>query len=248
MNEIHKLATLSTVALIFITLTVLFFYQDISHYEMATCIPNKCFCEAINQSSFIKQFSNTLSSFSFIYLGFYIFFKNKKQRLFQIFGISTIVIGFGSAFFHASLSFLGQSLDLAGIYLLTSFILVYALYRKYQLQINETIILLIVINIILDLGLFFAPELRRYLVGLMIIIGIGSEIYYAKSKKTNIEKKWINYAVIAILLAFFIWILDITKILCSPQSIFQGHALWHILSTFSIYFLYRYYHSEKTKN
>ncbi|MBU1668599.1 ceramidase [bacterium] len=245
MKNKHLYATLSTVALTLFTLYLLYLYQDLPHYEMATCMPDQCFCEAINRDSFIKQFSNTFSSFSFVYLGFFIFFKSYKAPLFQIFGIFAVSIGFGSAFFHATLSFLGQTFDIAGIYLLTSFILIYAFYRNHKLSIGESIILLVVINLILDLGLLIAPELRRYLVAFMIVVGIGSEVIYIKSKQPIIHKKWIKYSIITILLAFVLWVLDISKLLCFPESIFQGHALWHILSTLSIYYLYRYYASEK---
>ena len=111
---------------------------------------------------------------------------------------------------------------------------------------GESIILLIVINFILDLGLVIAPELRHYLVAFMIVVGISSEVIYIKSKHPTIDKKWIKYSIITILSAFAIWVVDISKLLCNPESIFQGHALWHILSTLSIYVLYRYYVSERS--
>jgi len=243
MKQQHLYATFSTVAIIIFTLLLLYFFRDLPYQEMATCMPEKCFCEAINRDSFIKQFSNTFSSFTFVYLGFLIFFQSQMPLL-KIFGLFAICIGFGSAFFHASLSFLGQTFDVAGIYLLSSFIFLYALYRHYKLSLGETVILLIIINLTLDIGLVVAPELRRYLVGIMVFIGVVSEVRYLRNVKPNIEKAWIKKSIVALLLAFGIWILDITKILCYPESFFQGHALWHMLSTLSIYFLYRYYRSE----
>ena len=83
------------------------------------------------------------------------------------------------------------------------------------------------------------------MVGFFVVLGILSELFYLKNKKVEINIKWIKYSIFSIISAFLIWILDIKKILCYPQSIFQGHALWHLLSMLSIYFLYLYYRSEK---
>jgi len=244
MKNQHLYAIVSTMVLFIIASYIFSLFQELD-YTVATCMPHKCFCEAIHHQSYIKQFSNTVSSFSFVYLGILIIFQNQQNKLFQIFGLFTAFIGLGSAFFHATLSFLGQSFDLAGIYLLTSFIFVYALYRIYNLGTIESMILLIIINFVLDIGLIYTPELRRYLVGLLVVFGLLSEVFYIKSRLVNIQTKWITYSSISIVLAFCVWVVDIQKILCYPQSIFQGHALWHFLSTLSIYFLYKYYRSEK---
>ena len=214
--------------------------------EMASCMPSYCFCEHINTHSSIKQFSNTISSFAFVYVGWLILFKSilNKNTLMKLFGIVTLSIGVGSAFFHATLSFLGQVLDLAGMFLLSSFILFYALYRIYNLSKVETIVLIVVINIILDVGLFIAPEMRRYLFAILTILGLGHEYFYIQTKDKKIETTWLKYAFITLLISFSIWVLDITKIVCSPKSIVQGHAIWHVLSAMSIYFLYRYYQQK----
>ena len=126
--------------------------------------------------------------------------------------------------------------------------MVYALYRHYKLSIGESIVLLLVINVILDWGLMFAPHLRRYIVAVVAIVGILNEVIYIKNIRPKIELKWIKISITLLAVAALIWILDITKILCYPHSIIQGHAIWHILISISIYSLYIYYKSEHRAN
>ncbi len=45
-------------------------------------------------------------------------------------------------------------------------------------------------------------------------------------------------------ISFVFWILDRQNILCAPESIFQGHALWHLLNAASILLLYFCYRTE----
>jgi hypothetical protein len=218
--------------------------------QPANCMPAHCFCEYVDMQSSIKQFSNTFSSFAFVYVGWVIFFSSvyTKDTLMKIFGISSVFIGFGSAFFHATLTFLGQVLDLAGMFLLSSFILLYAIHRIFHLTRTNTIILLIVSNVILDGGLFIVPEMRRYLFGALIVSGLLGELFYIKKQHNPIDTKWLKYAFAILLIAFGIWILDLTKVVCEPTSLWQGHTLWHILSAIATYLLYLYYRQEKNKD
>jgi hypothetical protein len=42
-------------------------------------------------------------------------------------------------------------------------------------------------------------------------------------------------------IAFGVWILDITRVVCDPDNhIFNLHSVWHVLTSLSIYWFYAY--------
>ena len=45
-----------------------------------------------------------------------------------------------------------------------------------------------------------------------------------------------------------LWILDRSNVLCNPTSIFQGHALWHILTAVAVLTTYLSYRTETFSN
>ena len=48
------------------------------------------------------------------------------------------------------------------------------------------------------------------------------------------------------LVAFGIWLLS-TNGWCDPDSIWQGHAAWHLLCAVAAYWLFRLYASERLR-
>lgn len=222
-------------------------------WRIATCMPDECFCEAIHYDETIRQPSNTWSSMVFTLVGLLVAGhalsqiddKRKLSMIFAlIFSIALIVIGIGSAFYHASMTFWGQFVDVGGMYLLVSFILVYAWMRLYRLSTATGAILYTGINIILFTLLYFIPETRRSLFAIVLIAGIGFELYYAISRKSEIKRRWFNYGLLLFAVAYSIWTLDNTGTFCTADSLIQGHAIWHILGAVSSGMLYLYYFSE----
>ncbi len=46
----------------------------------------------------------------------------------------------------------------------------------------------------------------------------------------------------AFLVAFAVWTLDLRGIMCAPDSLLQGHALWHLLNGAATLNVYLYFH------
>jgi hypothetical protein len=102
----------------------------------------------------------------------------------------------------------------------------------------------LLINAILAVTLIQYPALRRYIFGLMILATLVPEYRLRAKKAVIINSRFLQAAWGTLILAFVIWMLDITKILCNPNSWLQGHALWHLLGAVAGGFLYLYYRSE----
>lgn len=222
-------------------------------WSPATCLRSGCFCESANAHSPIRQPANTVSSLAFVFSGMIVLsqmHQNKTaKRLPDIYtaimGIASIIIGVGSAFYHASLTFIGQFFDVFGMFLLAAFALVYAWERIWTLRRTTTLSLYLALNLFLSWLQTAIPDTRRYAFAIVLIVGLIFEYAYRMKAKPNIEAKWLWIGIGLLALAYIIWILDNTRLVCFESSLLQGHAVWHILGAVSGLFLYCYYASEK---
>jgi hypothetical protein len=222
---------------------------DWTLWRPATCIPDHCFCEAIRTGA-VRQPSNALSSLAFVIVALLLFRErttgnaNPAPAYRAVYMIALTIIGFGSAFYHASLTFAGQFIDVMGMYFIATFVVVYAVGRLGNLEPRAVASGYVVINAALAWILLTLPGMRRYAFAAIILLGLALE-YAARrrpGKPPDMQRLW--YATAMTGIAFVIWTLDITRVVCSPHNILQGHALWHVLGAAASWQLYRYYRSE----
>ena len=219
-------------------------------------MPDNCFCEAIRPGA-VAQPANTWSSFGFVLVGLLVMRQSAvdihllkrnlltSQRAYPVlFGAALIITGLSSAFYHASLTFVGQFFDVMGMYLIASFIMLYNISRYKTFRGRNFVIAYLVINALLAFLLVTYPALRRYIFGAVIFAALWPEYRLRKTRKLLINNFFLKAAWGTLILAFIIWTLDITKIICNPNSWLQGHALWHLLGAAAGGFLYLYYRSE----
>ena len=221
-------------------------------WKPATCLKTGCFCEAPHGQSPIRQPANTISSFGFVFGGMIILFQLRQNHPARrlsggypaVMGCASVIIGIGSAFYHASLTFIGQFFDVFGMFLLAAFMLVYAIERIWNLRFATTLSLYLALNLFLSWLQIAIPDTRRYVFAIVLVVALLFESYLRWKVKPQIEIRWLRLGIRLLSVAYFIWILDNTRIVCFEHSPIQGHAVWHILGAMSVLFLHRYYASE----
>jgi hypothetical protein len=103
----------------------------------------------------------------------------------------------------------------------------------------------IALNTFLGWLLVVVPIVRRQLFSVLVLAAIAAEHWARRciperARLSNV--KALNVGVAIFFLAFFIWNLDIRRIVCSADSLLQGHAAWHILCALASFFIFVYYH------
>lgn len=223
----------------------------------ATCMPTACFCEAVRASP-VAQPVNTGSSLAFLAAAAVVIGARRRAARGSspgnimlnapvytlLYSTSLAAIGLGSAFYHASLTFAGQTADVAGMYLLATFLLLYNAGRLRTMSPRRTAALYVGINGALITLLIVAPALRRYAFGAMIVCAIALELRVLAATTGRANARLFAAALVAIAVGFAFWILDITHVICRPTSMFQGHAVWHICGAIAAVLVYLYYVSE----
>ncbi len=224
---------------------------DWAQFSPATCLTTHCFCEFPQTGSLVLQPANSWSSFGFVLVGFWIMLAQRRSEAFfggwpaLWFGFTAVVIGVGSFLLHATLTLWGQFYDVLGMYLLSGFLLAYAVQRWRGWPSGTASALYLALCVILIALLWIMPETRRWLFAVVLAVALVAELALARPLRPNIRVSLFGYGLLANTVAFGIWILDNTRALCMPDSLLQGHAAWHLLGAVAVYFNYRYYCSER---
>ena len=160
-------------------------------------------------------------------------------------GVTSIIVGLGSVLLHATLTLWGQFFDVVGMYLVGSFFLVRALARWRNIPDGPATSFYIALCGVLITLLIMLPEVRRWLFAVLLIAAIIVELVFARPLRPRVRIAYYLGGIVATAVAFGFWILDQQRILCAPESLLQGHAVWHVLGAISLWLTFCYYRSER---
>ena len=163
------------------------------------------------------------------------------------FGFMTIFMGPGSMFFHGSLKQWGGWLDSVSMYLFMSFILVYNLTRFWDWPRWAWGLCYAALNVLFALlaGIFHEQSTAFFAVlGGLALVTQAMVAHTNRIGTASSGHWWFFAGVVSFLVAFVIWRLSWTGgPLCAPRG-FQGHAVWHVLTAFTVFCVYKYFRAE----
>lgn len=222
-------------------------------YAPATCTATHCFCELPRIGALVLQPADSWSSYGYVFAGFLMIVlaggrdwaSAMPPLAARTFGLTAITVGLGSVLMHATLTLWGQFVDVLGMYLVGSFLLVRGLARWRRIPDGRAIAIYIVLCGALVAVLIMLPEVRRWLFAVLLILAILIEVIFARPLRPGARFGYYLAGILAKAIAFTIWILDQQGIVCAPHSLLQGHAVWHLLGATSLWLSFSYYRSER---
>ena len=226
---------------------------DYSRFAAATCTATRCFCELPRPGALILQPSNSWSAYGYVVVGSLMIVLARAttwdsafpRTAATTFGVTAIMVGIGSVLLHATLTLWGQFFDVLGMYLVGSFMLVRAVARWRSISDKSANVMYVVLCAALTIVLIIEPDVRRWLFAVVLVLAIVIELAFARPLRTGALVRFYLLGILAKGIAFAIWIMDQQGTLCAPDSLVQGHAIWHLLGALSIWLNFSYYRSER---
>jgi Ceramidase len=258
------IATLSTV---FMAVIWYFFKQSFDGAIWQDFVQSKSgltseYCEFDNKNSLFRQNSNTFSNLIYFFVGLFIVLqcrirtnKHLQNKLLTFHALSVLMgscfiyLSFGSALFHASLTYFGQRVDMNGTYSISIALLGIAFYQlipNANLKVFYKKLWIFCLLLVLIIFIFIAPLVSSGILipFFILLLGLLKIITFFKFKKQH----YFSLIILSFLLVFLaikIRTNDVQKINCDPQAILQGHSIWHVLTALSSFCSYAYFRFTK---
>ena len=155
----------------------------------------------------------------------------------------SIVTALGSAFFHASETFVGRVLDWFGMYLGSAYMLTENVqrWRPSRPWVQRTVFWTTVGALLSTMILL--PDLAQTLyIAQMAFCCVVLEciLLRRQGSRTRYRALFVYWAVFVV--AYAAWWLDKSKAVCDPANhVLSGHAVWHLLDAVALYWLFVFY-------
>lgn len=216
--------------------------------------------ERIHAREVFRTRANTWSNLAYIVVGLYGValgsrdlrqprsdtFLVRTPALSLAFGAACCCLGIGSGLFHASLTRLGQHLDVASMYPPLMVMIAVGVGRWFPAR-RTWPFLLVLVALTSGLLFYYKWSMSSRIVLNSLAGSVAASTLLARFCSSRmLDGRWLLASSAALVVAVFCRQLDIAGRFSGPDAWAQGHALWHILTALSLGCVYAFYRSEKT--
>lgn len=169
------------------------------------------------------------------------------------YGALAVFLGPGSMFFHAGLTRFGGWLDNMSMVLYVSFLLLYDASRIFRFDANRALFigLFAGVNVLFGVLIWLVDGSGTVAFAILAVGAVLAQIAILLWRPGGVSRHfmpWLLAALIAFAVAFVVWRLSWTGApLCDPNSVLQGHGLWHALAMAATPFLLFFYLREESR-
>ncbi|MEY4630497.1 MAG: hypothetical protein RIQ81_617 [Pseudomonadota bacterium] len=200
------------------------------------------FCEQ-RLCGWIVEPANTWSNIGYIIVGVLILRANAgtHRPALSLTGLTAILVGLGSAFFHGTGTRIGEILDLSAMYLISGLFVAFNVRRLLGWSDRWLAILYVVLcgSSMWALVAWQSSGIRLFAVH--ITIAAVLEILTFRKNTTPTSYRYLGYLCGAFAISYTVWLLDVTKTVCWPDNhVLGGHAIWHLTNSTCLWSFYRY--------
>ena len=231
------------------------------------------YAERIYPEDLFRTQANTWSNLAYVLVGFYAIglgCRDLRQKppveggylvntpaMSILFGAACCYLGFGSGLFHASLTRLGQQLDVAAMYApLVVFIAINLGRWISGVEKSKRLEVIPVWAILVGLVLLASFLLYRYkwsmsssrVLPTLILIVAAFALLDRFRPRCKMAARWLVLSTVALVIARICWQMDVAGKFSGPDARLQGHAIWHLLTALSLGCMYIYFRSEMILN
>jgi len=220
--------------------------------------PNTCYCERLRTGKMVLQPINTWTNVGYMAVGLAILAVLPSllganpmagPDLYSVgLGMVIIFLGPGSMFFHASMKAWGGWIDNISMNLFISWVALYDVFRLvHGSELLFSVAWLLVNGVI---GAFLIAYLRKgygkwVFAGLIGFYLLTSVLVALSVGGVHRDFGWLIVALAVFSVAFAIQQLSQTnRPLCFPDSWFQGHGLWHLMTALAAGSIFLYLLTE----
>jgi len=228
------------------------------------------YCES-SQIGWLHQPANSLANLAFFWSGAAIVAGIGRRRSalrtplqspsVQRWGLAlgSASIGFGSLWFHSTLTTWGGIADNFAMNLFATQMLVYSWERTFRWSLERSAVTLISLNLALD-TLVITYDIGKYLFGAVVALVIATELSIVCKRSwlglvgetLNLRVRyfarnpWLFLGTVSVFVpGALVWQQSRTGTsLCHPESWMQGHAFWHLSSAAAVWLNFLYFDSE----
>lgn len=221
--------------------------------DTCTLPGGNCYCEAYpppNAGAIVKQPANTLSGLFAVIAGLVVLAITDRDRAAGgaanpmrsggFYGVAygglLVFLGPGAMFFHGGLTHFGGWLDNLSMILYVTFVVLYDAFRvwRWDDRIGAFVGFYAFINLTLGVLTWLVGGSGTIIFAVLAGMAVLAQGWILWKRPSGIERKfvpWLLAGLISFGVAIVIWALSFTGApLCAPDSLLQGHAVWHLLA------------------